>query len=150
MLRIEISGEWTACEFARSFDSLNQLYSLAALLHVENVLLHEFEEYARDAVFDMPPFSTRGYRRLRRLYRERIAPVEAWSVPFINVAKPEESFQLLELSERMWVKRVEFASPGFKDLVGIGEVVGQLKDFVFKLIDLFTSHRKRKLEKARD
>jgi hypothetical protein len=44
------------------------------------------------------------------------------------------------------VCRIQYNSPGFTDLVGMGTVVGHVKDFLFRLIDYRVHSRRRSLE----
>ncbi len=145
ILRVEIEGEWTADDFSTSFRSLNQLYSLRTLIKVERESLNELEIHARE-LFDSPPFVRRLPGRLRALYLSRGGPFPALAPPFIDPGAPETAFGLLEPQERLRVTRVQFSSPGFKDFSGLGEVVGHIKDFVLRLIDLYVGRRKRQIE----
>jgi hypothetical protein len=142
ILRVEIEGEWTAEEFAKSFRSFDELYSLRALIQVEHESLDELEMYAHD----FPPFMRRFPRRLRALYLARGVPFLGVVPPLIDLRAPEAAFGLLEPQERLRVTRVQFSSPGFKDLAGLGEVVGHVKDFVLRLIDLYVGRDQRRIE----
>jgi hypothetical protein len=44
------------------------------------------------------------------------------------------------------VCRIQYNSPGFTDLVGMGTVIGHIKDFLFRLIDYRVQARRRTLE----
>jgi hypothetical protein len=48
------------------------------------------------------------------------------------------------------VRRVSYASPGSVDLVGIGAVVGHLKDFVLRMIERHDTKRHRELSDERE
>ena len=44
------------------------------------------------------------------------------------------------------VCQIQYSSPGFTDLAGMGTVVGHVKDFIFRLIDYRVHSRRRSLE----
>ena len=44
------------------------------------------------------------------------------------------------------VCQIQYSSPGFTDLAGVGTVVGHIKDFLFRLIDYRVHSRRRNLE----
>jgi hypothetical protein len=44
------------------------------------------------------------------------------------------------------VCQIQYSSPGFTDLAGMGTVVGHIKDFLFRLIDYRVQARRRSLE----
>src|SRR5581483_4015272 len=48
--------------------------------------------------------------------------------------------------EKLEVQRIQYGSEGFKDLAGIGEIVGHIKDFILKLIEHKSAKRQRELE----
>ena len=48
--------------------------------------------------------------------------------------------------EELKVRRIEYASPGFKDLAGLGEIVGHIKDFTLRFIEFFGSRKERELK----
>jgi hypothetical protein len=55
----------------------------------------------------------------------------------------------LDPDERLHIRRINYASPGSIDLVGIGAVVGHIKDFAIKLIERHDSKRGRELSDER-
>jgi hypothetical protein len=44
------------------------------------------------------------------------------------------------------VCQIQYSSPGFTDLAGVGTIVGHLKDFLFRLIEYRVQARRRSLE----
>jgi uncharacterized membrane-anchored protein YhcB (DUF1043 family) len=64
----------------------------------------------------------------------------------INPADPTEALRFLEPDEQLHVERIQFASPGFTDLAGLGTIVGHVTDFLFRLIELCTTGKRRQLE----
>ncbi|MBB5354007.1 hypothetical protein HNR46_004279 [Haloferula luteola] len=147
-LRLSIDGQWTAADFAASLTALDQIYSTMAVLRLEEEAIHDTEMMYRELrEFGPFPFHPKMMgRHLRRIMR---AQIPAMIVPDVRLLKIDDlghSFQILEPSERLAVTRLQFASPGFKDLAGLGEVIGHLKDFMIHLIDLYSNRRKRNLE----
>jgi hypothetical protein len=64
-LRIEIDGSWSAEDFARMFASVNDIYSVFALVKVERDSAEEMERYFREFE-EYYPFPLRRLpRRLR-------------------------------------------------------------------------------------
>jgi hypothetical protein len=57
-----------------------------------------------------------------------------------------EALRSLEPIEQLYVRRIQFASPGSIDLVGIGAIVGHVKDLLLRIIDLAVSAERRRLE----
>lgn len=55
-------------------------------------------------------------------------------------------WSLTRPDEQLTVLRVQYGSPGFVDLLGIGKIVEQLRLFVEKLIDLRATRLRRGLE----
>jgi hypothetical protein len=47
------------------------------------------------------------------------------------------------------INKIKFSSPGVHDFIGVGEVIGHIKDTLFKVIEIFQSKDKRKLEEKR-
>ena len=64
----------------------------------------------------------------------------------IDVQKPRAAFDILEPNERLSVCRIRFESPGFKDLAGVGEVIGHVKDFLLRLIQMYLERHQRRAE----
>jgi hypothetical protein len=67
-------------------------------------------------------------------------------LPSVNFEDPEALRRLIEPDEQLQVRRIEYASPGLKDLAGVGEVIGHLKDFLLRLIELAVTSPQRQLE----
>jgi len=69
--------------------------------------------------------------------------------PVLDEAQLSRLFRFLEPEERLEVRRISYASPGFSDLVGIGTVVGHIKEFILKLGERRDSRRHRELDEER-
>jgi hypothetical protein len=69
--------------------------------------------------------------------------------PVLDEAQLSRLSRLFEPEERLEVRRISYASPGFTDLAGVGTVVGHIKDFIIKLIERRDSRRQRELNDER-
>ena len=49
----------------------------------------------------------------------------------------------VHVAQKLVVSRTEHNSPGFTDLTGLGQIIGHLKDFLIKLVDLYASKEER-------
>lgn len=149
ILRVGIDGAWEAGEFATSFNALDRLYALRFALALELEELRELRDFYMDAPFPPFPRSLRSLRAWARLappsvLRSGRAPLLGrGELPFAVAS------ELLEPDERLVVQRVLYGSPGIKDLVGIGEIVGHLKDLLVRLIEHWSTRRQRSLENER-
>ena len=68
--------------------------------------------------------------------------VEMWTERSLLAQHIKTQYPQTELE----VRQIQYNSPGFTDLVGVGTVVGHLKDFLFRLIDYRVQARRRSLE----
>lgn len=142
VLRVRIDGHWEASEFAMSLSALDHLYTLRFGLALEVEELRELRDFYLDGPFSPLPRSMRDVRRWAKL-----APSLVRSAGGPVGRRPVHS--LLEPDERLVVRRVIYGSPGLKDLLGVGEIVGHVKDLLIRLIDLWSTRRQRSLEDDR-
>jgi hypothetical protein len=70
--------------------------------------------------------------------------------PTLDDAQLSRLSQLIDPDERIQIRRITFASPGSIDLIGLGAVIGHLKDFVLGLIERSDSKRRRELRDERE
>jgi len=145
LLRIGISGQWEASEFSQSLAALDRLYALRFGLYLEKQELYETEEFA-DKLRSLQ--LSRMSRLDRRYARQAFARSLFHDFPRLVVDGriSEITQELLEPSERLIVRRLIYGSPGIKDLAGIGEIIGHLKDFLQFGIEHWSGRRKRSLE----
>lgn len=148
VLRVGIDGEWEAGEFATSLNALDRLYTLRFAIALELEELRELRDFWMDAPFPPFPHSPRSLRRWAKLappsfFRPERAPLLSGGrvTPLVS--------ELLEPQERLIVQRVLYGSPGIKDLAGIGEIVGHVKDLLVRLIEHWSTRRQRSLENER-
>ena len=148
LLRLEIGGRWSADDFGQSLISLSDLYDLRLLLEFLREDHRDWERFYEEFMH-FPPFRGRWRRRLLTS-----GPLP-WIGGFGGVPPVLDDVQLSRLSrlfepeERLEVRCIEYASPGFTDLAGIGTVVGHLKDLIIKLIERRDSRRRSNLEEER-
>jgi HAMP domain-containing protein len=148
VLRIGIDGRWEATEFAKSLTSLDRLYTVRFALALESEELHELRDFYLDAPFPPYPGSPRFFRRWAKLIPPSVLRAER--MPLITGSQPAVlTSDLLEPQERLVVQRVLYGSPGIKDLVGIGEIVGHVKDLLLRVIEYWSTKRQRELENDR-
>ena len=146
IIRIDIDGDWTAEEMARSLAHASDLYNLRLLVQVSNEDARDWERVWMKMRHSMFP------RKMMR-HRMRMMPLfmsQGFFLPGtfanINIEQVMEAVNLIYPEERLRLRRIQFASPGFKDLAGFGEIVGHLKDFLLRIIELCVDRRKRNLE----
>ncbi|MGN7100335.1 hypothetical protein ACTHR6_01915 [Ralstonia holmesii] len=144
VLRINIDGRWEASEFAASFSALDRLYTFRLGLEMEYEELRELRRFYFDTPF---PSSMRYMRRWAVAARSSLLHPDR--APLVSAARISAISELLEPDERLVVRRISYASPGIKDLAGIGEIIGHVKDLLLHLIDLWSTRRQRSLENER-
>ena len=149
VLRVGIDGAWEAGEFATSLNALDRLYTLRFGLALELEELRELRDFYMDAPFPPFPRSLRSFRAWARLAPPSM--LRSWYTPSLVTGGVHTAVtsELLEPHERLVVRRVLYGSPGIKDLVGIGEIVGHLKDLLVRLIEHWSTRRQRSLENER-
>lgn len=141
-VRFKIEGSWSAEEMGRLLVAISDLYDLRLLLELLNDEWRLLDRYYDEFVHRFP-FPSRRRRRFLS-----IGPMPwdfAAVLPVLDEPHLTRISNLLEPEERLQVRRVSYASPGSIDLVGIGAVVGHIKDFVLKLIEREDSKRSREL-----
>lgn len=148
VLRIGIDGRWEASDFARSFTALDRLYTLRFAIDLELEELHEIRDFYRDAPFPPFPYSPRYFRRWGKLIPPSLFHAERAPV-LSGIETGSLTSDLFEPQERLVVQRVLYGSPGIKDLVGIGEIVGHVKELLLRVIEHWSTRRQRDLENER-
>jgi hypothetical protein len=145
ILRVEIDGTWTSEEFSDSLQSIGDIYSLRTVLGIEQKSLMEMDMLYPEFL-DFPFPFRRLPKRLRAAYRAHGLRFPPMLSPLIDPRDPSFALKLLEPEEQLYVKRIQFGSPGFTDLAGLGDVVGHIKDFLLKGIEWALTRRQRDLE----
>jgi hypothetical protein len=137
-MRVEIEGSWTAKDMAESLSSLRELYNVRLGIQ----MIYEDYRDAPDYIYEMRhllPFRRRRYLNPFLLQQALIAGSS------FTITDPAQISRLIAPEEELKVRRIDYASPGLKDLAGLGDIVGHVKDFTLKLIEHFSSRRKREL-----
>jgi hypothetical protein len=136
ILRVSIDERWTASEFAELMSQL-QFVADAAL----------FSEVKLDG-------QSSTYFPFRRIRRRM-----AYYDPFLDVEdelRQDAYFRRVEtqeilkaysprISNELKIKRIEYGSPGFADLTGIGKVVEQVRIFTTAIIDRYLHREDREI-----
>lgn len=144
IIRFEIDGRWTAAEMAKSLIHLEDLYNLRFVLQVVHEDWHDWEHFYYE-LMHFPSFRRSLKRRM--LHPALFAGLYP-TIPTIPL-EPRELSQISNLlypQEQLEIRRIEYGSPGFKDLAGLGEIVGHIKDFVLAIIEHCSLRKKRNLE----
>lgn len=144
VLRLELEGRWSAEELGGALVSLSDLYDLRLFLELLHEDLMEWQRY-------FPELQGLPSIRWRRLSRRPHWTWFPWwpGPPTLDEAHLSRLPEVIEPEERLKVRRIEYGSPGVTDLIGIGEVVGHVKDFTLKLIERRDSRRSRELSDER-
>lgn len=147
VIRLDIDGYWTAEDMAVSFSSLTDLYRMRLVLQVLSEesrdldhLLFEFLEMGR-------LHSWRRRRLLPFLMLQGFGPMVG--MPPLSSAELGRVVEYVYPDRPLQVRRIEYGSPGHKDLAGVGEVIGHLKDFTLRIIELVMTRHRRRLEDER-
>ncbi|MDE1943591.1 MAG: hypothetical protein KGI47_10685 [Betaproteobacteria bacterium] len=141
-LRFSIQGTWTAQDFTDYFFALDYIYSVLAIVEIEQDSFRDWER--RFEEFDLMFYKMLGpSRRFRHwlAYQRTAAP---GFHQLLDTSDVPRSFLVLESSERLRVRGLEFASPGHTDLSGLGKAMEQVKDIVTKLIDIHVGSDERR------
>ncbi len=139
-LRVSIEGNWTADDMAQSFASIRDLYLMRLAIEALAEQAREADAYLREP-FPMPY----PLRRAMRLFA--VGGMAGWiEAPPLDVNRLSRLCDVLAPGLQLQARRIEYASPGIKDLVGAGEVVGHIKDFIVFLVEHLRSRKARQLE----
>lgn len=141
-LRIEINAEWTADDFAKTFTALDELYSMRAMIQIEEESIREMVKSA-EGFYPIQPV---GRMWFRSMVRGPGLGFPAGIPQFIDSNAPDRTFGLLKRQERLQVRRIQFASPGQLDLTGIAPCIMALTPLIIFLIKTYISAPQRKLE----
>src|SRR5262245_14022291 len=113
---------------ARSLLHVQDLYNLRLVIQVAFEDWRDLERFY-DELMHFPPFR-RGKRR--RLIYPAMFGNPYQMIPTIPLASQDLTriSGFLYPQEKLEVRRIQYGSEGFKDLAGLGEIVGHIKDFV--------------------
>ena len=139
ILRVNLEGRWQVREFGLFLFAVSDLYNLRLLLEV---MREEQEKLERDyrEFWDWPPLPTRLKRGLF------IKPLPSFDFTYSELY---QIHRYITDDEQLKIRRLEYASPGSSDLVGIGAIVGHVKDFTQRLIERRDAKRQREASVAK-
>jgi hypothetical protein len=149
IIRLEIEGRWSVEEMGNVFLALSELYDLRLVLESLNDEWRLLDRYYGDFVQRFPPFSRRRRRFLSFPAPWELGPFST-HLPTLDETYLARISHAFDPDERLQVRRVSYASPGSIDLVGIGAVVGHIKDFALKMIERHDLKRHRELSDERE
>lgn len=143
VIRFEIEGDWDAYEMSHFLNTVTDLYFFGFFfLYFEIVypesLLEENKKSSLSNLFQKLEMN------LDAIYLLSTAFNDPDSLPNYIYSQTKENiiFPKIVLN----VSKLQYNSPGVTDFVGIGQIVGHIKDFVLKLIDIKITTEQRKLE----
>ena len=137
-MRCEIDGAWTADEMGTAFLHLRDLYMLQFVLQIEADMYRDLRHGFPPAV----PETSLFYWRMTRL------GLTSLGFPGLSLDPGRLAEWTIRAfpSEQLAVKRIEYGSPGFTDFAGLGQIMGHVKEFVTKVLEMRSNRRQRELE----
>lgn len=131
IFRIKIAESWSVLEFEELMSSLQFLRNV--------ILLSDLEKSGLDVVL-----SLLEDRAKRTENVEADSALDYIGTQFFR-AQLQMIFTLAEEDYRLVVHRLQFASPGFVDIAGVGKVVEQIRIFLTEIYDRASSREDRKI-----
>ena len=138
LLRIEIDGHWSVSDFSQLFEEFEVLNLMAGY-----GIASQDEQQGRIYLDWYSAFSGRPMR---------FAPT--WSRSYELEIETEDYFREIALRKFMndltsipdlQVRAMQFASPGFVDLLGAGRIVGHISKFILGITDRYLARGDREL-----
>ena len=130
MLRLKLRGAWEPEDFIEVFQGIESLYYKAAMRHV----------YAE------PYLHRPSFRWLEQPFRQSFS-FDDYYLDEANNRFLSQARMSAPALVRLKVVRIEYASPGTVDLLGLGEVLKALADIVGRII-MFFSERELRWERT--
>lgn len=121
MLRLEIDGHWEPEDFIELLEGIESLY-YKIVMDSRSRFYFEWEVYRRDL----------------GSFEDRIKDSNDWLLA--------EARSRAAGYERIYVKAINYASPGEVDLVGLGKAMEAIERIIGRLIDFIQGRRKRREE----
>ncbi|MCP3369651.1 hypothetical protein [Bradyrhizobium cajani] len=137
ILRISIDRTWRATEFSELFQRMETLNELShfGLLKV-------------DGQSSMGIFRSRFARRFRHDAFWMDAEFEGHIEEQVEAETIRDFVRETANPIPLHVARIQFASPGFTDLAGIGKVIGEIRRFVMAIVERYDAKEDRALARA--
>jgi len=145
-LRLEMDGSWECPDLGRMCLHIEDIYNLRLVLQF---MLEDVKEW-QDELRENPDFFFLRRKMARALRIGAYSPITE-AIPLSTLLDPLQLRRLAAIlgsSGPLRIRRIEYASPGFTDLTGVGQIVGHLKDFLVQLIEICrpSSREQRQLE----
>ena len=125
MLRLDIQGRWEPEDFIEVLKGLESLY---------------YKAVVSGPRFYEPPFFPFEWLRFSGSFQEQLDRSNDWLLDQARTIAPNGS--------RLSLTRIEYASPGGIDLVGLGQACDALGKILSRLIKFFTERRLRREREA--
>jgi hypothetical protein len=147
VLRIEIDGKWSSWEFGQLFLSTTDLYNLGVILEL---LKDDWQEWLQFYSRLPPPprvFERFGQRGLPGLWGVFAAYPWRSHLP-VDSQEMLRTVRSLYPEHGLEIRRIQYSSPGFADVAGIGVVIGHIKEFLQFLLTYRQERRGHQLRIA--
>jgi hypothetical protein len=131
IIRIKIAETWTVHEFEELMSSLQFLRNIA--------LLSELEQSGVDAVLSVLEQREQNTANLEQDLTLSYVGAHFFRLQLQMIFASAEDQYALELH------RLQFASPGFVDVAGLGKVVEQIRIFATDIYDRYANREDRKI-----
>ena len=134
ILRIELDRYWNLSQFIKLFSTFQNIYAIHYALKYRNRFSEEIVYAASRRIPYVnltPALDESSLYELRDWHHGSIVEEEFLFSNDSRISNP------MELS----VRGISYASPGFTDLVGIGKIVEQLKDFAIEYLKIKEQRR---------
>jgi hypothetical protein len=128
IISFEVDGNWIIDDVEKFSSALRYLYKLGLLIDY----IHRSSRGQRSGSFWVDNFN--------KMYQVK-------DIAFLESLLKKYYYPSDELTFAQFeIVRVQYASPGVVDLVGLGAVVGHIKELAIKTIEFGTTRRQRELE----
>lgn len=146
-LSFEIDGKWKVRDVIDLFTALQNLYDYYSCFIILSDPNNFFElkrtKYYEDRILCI------GH--INQNFVGKSTTIIDRDNKFYYFDKDPDPFSLnLNLIQPLFLKEFRYSSPGFNDVTGMGEAIGHLKELCFKIIDIFTTAKKRKNEDRKE
>jgi hypothetical protein len=133
-LRLGIDGAWSSAEFSRLFSEFEMLNEMAhfGLTRSDGETM---------LAFDYLP----SRRVMRELYLD--VQTEEHVLALAADAQIQNHIRYVSTPRPLQVIKLEFASPGIVDLLGVGKVIEEVRKFVVEIADRWIAAPDRELER---
>ncbi len=140
-LRLEIDGEWTAAEMGFFLNHLNDLHNVKLVLTEVRETWGDFKRFYGDMIRKVPFHGAlEEYERLRERRGEDVAILSFKDI-LLNTDNLTMVAHTLYPRWDLRVVGLSYGSPGWVDIIGLNDIVLQLRDLFNELISFRTGHQ---------